>query len=170
MSFFEDFKRTAQDVASKTAKKTEELTSIAKLNVSIKTSEAKFNGICTEIGKMFYEAQRNNMDFTSEIAASIMKLDKISSDIESYKKEIAKLRKVSLCQECGEEIPENALFCQFCGAKQIKPECECCDDDGVECACGCCDCCDECDENEEAGEIGETAETEDGTDGDKIDG
>lgn len=122
MTFFDEFKRNASDVAGKAAKKTNELTNIAKLNVSIKSCESKLGTVYEEIGRMFYMAERTGDDYTSEIAASIMKADKIKSDISAYKAKIAQLKRIIVCDACGNEIPDEFAFCSYCGAKVIKPE------------------------------------------------
>lgn len=141
MSFFEEFKRNATDVANKAVKKTGELTNIARLCINVKSNEAKLSSVFEEIGYMFYEAQSTSADHTSDIASLIMKADKIKADIENIKKEIAKLKKVVICTSCGNEVSEEASFCPHCGAKIEKPEPETCEDDSCcdenECSCGC---------------------------------
>lgn len=141
MSFFEEFKRNATDVANKAVKKTGELTNIARLCINVKSNEAKLSSVFEEIGYMFYEAQSTGADHTSDIASLIMKADKIKADIENIKKEIAKLKKVVICTSCGNEVSEEASFCPHCGAKIEKPEPETCEDDPCcdenECSCGC---------------------------------
>ena len=141
MSFFEEFKRNATDVANKAVKKTGELTNIARLCINVKSNEAKLSSVFEEIGYMFYEAQSTGADHTSDIASLIMKADKIKADIENIKKEIAKRIKVVICTSCGNEISEEASFCPHCGAKIEKPEPETCEDDSCcdenECSCGC---------------------------------
>ena len=119
---FETIKRNASGVANKAAKKTNDLTNLAKLNVSVKNMEAKLDGVYEEIGRLFYNAERNGDDYTSEIAALIMKADKFMADIDSTRKQINALRKVVVCEGCGNEISEDAAFCSFCGTKQVKPE------------------------------------------------
>ena len=155
MSFFEEFKRNATDVANKAVKKTGELTHIAKLGINVKTNEAKLSSVFEEIGYMFYEAQSTGADHTSDIASLIMKADKIKADIENTKKEIAKLKKVVICAGCGNEVSEEASFCPHCGAKIEKPEPETCEDncccDENECSCGC-----GCEETETEEETAET--------------
>lgn len=161
-NFFENFKRNASDAADKAVKKTNELTAIAKLNVNVKTAESKLSSVYEEIGRLFYNAERTGLDNTGDIADRIMQADKLKADIASCKAEIAKLRKVIVCEGCGEEIADEYAFCPKCGMKQIKPEpevdieCECCGDENCECeeACECedevcdCDCC-EASETEE---------------------
>ena len=122
MAFFEELKRNASGVANKAAKKTNDLTSLAKLNVAIKNTESKLASVYEEIGRLFYNAERNGEDYTSDIAALIMKADKMKADIEATQKQINALRKVVVCEGCGNEISEEAAYCSFCGTKQVKPE------------------------------------------------
>ncbi len=122
MEFFEELKRTASDVADRAVKKTNEVTSIAKLNLNIKSSNAKLNSVYMEIGKLFYIAERSGEDYTSEIAENIIKADELIALIDAYKKKLAILKNVVECESCGNEIPYSAAFCSFCGAKQEHQE------------------------------------------------
>lgn len=140
----EEIKRSAQGAADRAVKKTNELTNFAKLNVNIKSGEAKLNAAFEEIGRLFYTAERTGIDYTTDIASAIMKADKIKADIEKSKKALAALRNLTICPACGNEISNDAAFCSFCGAKQEK-ECCCCEEESEECGC----CCEECCEEEE---------------------
>ena len=132
MTFFNEFKRNASDVADKAVKKTNELTSIAKLQMSVKSKESKLAVVYEEIGRLFYNAERNGEDYTSDIAALIMKADKFMADIDTTKKQINSLRKVVVCEGCGKEISDEAAYCSFCGTKQTKPEPEVAAEETVE--------------------------------------
>lgn len=121
MAFFDEIKRSASDVAEKAAKKTNELTNIAKLNMNIKSCESKLGSVYEEIGRMFYSAERSGEDYTSEIAANIMKADKLKADIAATKAKLAKLKKVLVCEGCGNEISEASAYCSYCGLKVVKP-------------------------------------------------
>jgi len=122
MAFFDELKRNASDVANKAAKKTNDLTSLAKLNVAVKNLENRLDTVYEEIGRLFYNAERNGDDYTSEIAALIMKADKFKTEIEATRKQINALRKIVVCEGCGNEISDEAAYCSFCGTKQVKPE------------------------------------------------
>lgn len=133
MAFIEELKRGASDVAGKVAKKTGELTSIAKMNMNIRSSESKLSSIYEEIGFLFYTAERNGVDFTEEIAAQVLKADSLIVEIDNLKKAYAKARGFRVCPECGNEIDSECAFCSFCGKKQELKE----DDDECSCDCGC---------------------------------
>ncbi len=162
MTIFNNLKRGATDAANKAAKKTGEITNIAKLTMNIKTAEAKLGEVYEEIGRLFYTAERTGEDCTSEIASNIMKADKIKADIANFKAEIAVLRNVIICESCGNEIGAESAFCSFCGTKVEKAApvaeepaaeetCQCCckceGEEAEECCCeGECDCGCECTE------------------------
>lgn len=114
----EKAKKSAVEVADKAKKKTTEITNLAKINLNIKSNEAKLAAVYEEIGRLFYNAERQGEDNTAEIAESIIKADQLVADIAEGKKELAKLRNVRVCTECGAEIDISFAFCNFCGAKQ----------------------------------------------------
>ena len=127
MPNFEELKRNATGVADRAVKKTGEITAFVKLKMGIKTSEAKLSSVYEEIGRLFYTAERNGEDCTSDIAAYIMKADKLKADIAEAKKQIVKLKKERVCENCGNEIDEKVAYCPFCGTKQeqlveVEPE------------------------------------------------
>jgi len=112
---FTNLKKSFKDVTDKTVKKTNELTAIAKLTMSIKTEEAKLSDCYKAIGRLFYSAERDNVDNTEEIATYIMQADKIKAAVAEYQKELAVLRNVVVCEGCNNEISNEAIFCPICG-------------------------------------------------------
>ena len=139
---FDEIKRNATGVADRAMKKTNEVTNLVKLKLAVKSSEGKLSSVYEEIGRLFYTAERSGEDCTSDIAAFIMKADKLKADIASYTKQIAKLRNIRICESCGNEIDQNVNFCPVCGAKQetlveVAPEVEVtaeeCAEDAAEC-------------------------------------
>ncbi len=139
---FDEIKRSATGVADRAMKRTNEVTNLVKLKLAVKSSEGKLSSVYEEIGRLFYTAERSGEDCTSDIAAFIMKADKLKADIASYTKQIAKLRNIRICESCGNEIDQNVNFCPVCGAKQetlveVAPEVEVtaeeCAEDAAEC-------------------------------------
>ncbi len=157
MSVFNEIKRNVTNAASAASKKTNELTGLAKLNMNIKLEQSKLNECYEEIGRLFYTAERSGEDYTSDIAAHIMQADKIKANISKYQAEIARLKKVIYCDNCGAELAETCIYCSTCGAKLEKKAAEpsaeecccgcedeecCCENEECECSCGC-----SCEEN-----------------------
>lgn len=154
MAFLDELKRGASEVADKVVKKTTDITSIAKININIKASEAKLSSVYEQIGYLFYTAERNGIDNTEAIAAEVLKADGIIVEIDDLKKESAKLRKVVICNECGSEVDSSCNFCAICGCKleKAEPECDCCCggecEDDADCCCND-DCCCGCEEHKD---------------------
>ncbi|MBQ7922104.1 MAG: hypothetical protein IJ325_05955 [Clostridia bacterium] len=171
MAFFDDLKRNAKTAADATKKKTGELTAIAKATMAVKGEESKMAEGYKEIGRLFYEAERDGVDNAEQIATYIMQIDKSKAKIAALKKEIAVLKKVVVCENCSNEISNSCNFCPICGTKvPVKAEPEepcCCEEAEAECCCedteGECCCCEEteekcCCEENKADEEENTAE------------
>ena len=122
MAFWEDLQKGVADAAAFTAKKTGELTGIAKLKYTIHSNEQKLDKCFAEIGKLFYESQKTGADHTDELATLSMQVDKISADLVLNNAELMKLKKSVPCPSCGAEIAKECIFCPVCGLKLDKKE------------------------------------------------
>ena len=122
MAFLDDLQKTVTDAAYYTAKKTGELTGIARVKFNIKAEEVRLKSTYAKIGSLFYSAEREGLDHTEEIATLITQADKINGDIAAYREKLAELRKARTCAECGGRISKSASFCPNCGAKIVREE------------------------------------------------
>lgn len=122
MAFLDDLQKTVTDAAYFTAKKTGELTGIARVKFNIKAEQVRLNSTFTKIGSLFYAHEREGVDNTAEITKLIIQADKIKGDIAAYREKLAELRKLRLCPACGSKVPKSAIFCPMCGEKVGKPE------------------------------------------------
>jgi len=120
MSVLNEIKKNVTNAASVASKKTTELTGIAKLNMSIKMEEGKLSKCYEEIGCLFYTAERSGEDHTSDIAAHIMQADKIKANIAKLKAELARVKKIIVCDICGTELSDTCVFCSTCGNKLVN--------------------------------------------------
>ncbi|MBQ7600244.1 MAG: hypothetical protein IJU57_06205 [Clostridia bacterium] len=132
MDFIEEVKRSATNFAEMAKEKTATVTNLAKLNINLKTTEAKLGEVYEEIGRLFYKAERENLDNNAAITEYILEADRYSAEIEQIKKDLAKLRNVKVCPKCGNEIDISFEYCNHCGEKQEMPE-----EPEEECCCGC---------------------------------
>ena len=89
MALWEDIAKSAKDAAAYTVKKTEELTSIAKIKMSIRSEENNLDKCFSEIGSMYY----------------------------AYRDSLAKLQKSVICPGCSAQVTTEYDFCPLCGVK-----------------------------------------------------
>lgn len=117
MALWDDIKSSVSDAVEFTAKKTSELTGTAKLKYSVHTTEQKLDRCFAEIGRLFYESQKDGSDRSSEIATLIMQVDKLSDDLASGNAELLKLKHAVVCPSCTAEIAKECIYCPVCGRR-----------------------------------------------------
>lgn len=117
MSVFDDIAKSMSEAAAYTAKKTSEITGLAKMKMSIHAEEEKLNKCYQELGMLYYEYQRNNTDNVSDIAALIAEADVIRASLTVMYDDLAALRNLSICKNCSAKIDSSSVFCPNCGHK-----------------------------------------------------
>ena len=117
MALWNDLAKGASDAAGVVAKKTGELTNIAKIKITLKSEEVKLSECFEEIGRLYYAHLHDGADNAEEIGSIVSEADSIVVKIADANAELAKLQKIVVCPGCGEKISDEAVFCQYCGAK-----------------------------------------------------
>lgn len=115
MAFFDKLGEKISSTSKDVAKKTKDLTEIAKINMHIGSEEDKLKIKYLEIGKLYYELYHDTpseqfINLCEEITASI-------NQIESSKRQILNIKGVKICSNCGAEVLQDAAFCGSCGVK-----------------------------------------------------
>lgn len=118
---FEKFVETLNQTGKAVGEKTKQGTDVVKANIKISGEERAINDLFLEIGKTYYENNKDNpcCDTMKEL------FDKVSekqATIESLKEQVRRIKGVNICQSCGAEVDADNDFCGKCGAKIVKPE------------------------------------------------
>ena len=126
MEFFDKLTKKASETYRGAAEKTGKLAKEAKLKIKINENKSKINDIYEEIGKKVYQKHTSNEEvcIKKDLEEECAKIDILSSEIDSYHKEILELSNVKACTNCGEHMAKEAKFCPKCGTEQpeIKEE------------------------------------------------
>ena len=115
MSFLDDVKGTLTSVGKDVTQKAQEVSGVAKLKMDIKTKEDYLNKLYMELGKTYYEMQKE-----AEVpGAQIIEISTTLNEIENLKKEVLTIQGACICPKCGSTVPEGTVFCSRCG-NQLK--------------------------------------------------
>ena len=108
---------TAADVAYGVGKKTEELLSVAKLNIRVAELKAEVNTSLRELGEMLYATHTGNPTDSEILLAKLESIDALKAQIADLNAQIGREQAASACPTCGAAIRDGDQFCRECGGK-----------------------------------------------------
>lgn len=118
MSILDDIAKGATDAVNFAAKKTGEVTGVAKMKLALHSEQSNLDECYKIIGKLTHDAKRENKDNTAAIDAKMAEADSLCDKIESIKREIADVQDSVICKTCQTKINKDYEFCPVCGSKQ----------------------------------------------------
>jgi hypothetical protein len=122
MSIFENISKRVSETAKAAAKKSGNIVEITRLGVSISAEEDKIKKVCTDMGRIVYEAYTGGEGIADELKELCGKIDAYEKNIEEMKQKILELKNVKECPSCGAELDIDMAFCYSCGEKQPVPQ------------------------------------------------
>jgi len=115
MAFWEDFSETISIKGKEMADKAKNFTDIASLRGQIVSYENTILRYYREIGRAYYETHKN--DITKEFPEQMAAIAKSEKMIKELNNRISELRGTMKCTSCGNDVPNDSVFCPKCGAK-----------------------------------------------------
>jgi rRNA maturation endonuclease Nob1 len=115
MSFFEQLGKHLTDAGQNVAQQTQNIAEITRLNSSISEGEKKISQLFLEIGKTYYERHQN--DDGADEKEKISEISALYSDIIANREKIKHIKGIVKCENCGADMPADALYCNACGSK-----------------------------------------------------
>ena len=122
MAFFNKLGATISSKSKDLAQKAKVMAEIANLNSCISSEEEKINQALQDIGKLFYE--KNKEAIPPEYQDFFNNIHQSKEAIEKHQQEIRQIKNVKHCSSCGAEMPETSVFCGDCGAEQAVEKTE----------------------------------------------
>lgn len=113
MDFFDKLGDTLVNAGKDVSKKAKDLSGTAKLNMDIKSKEDFIQKQYTEIGRLYYEAHREEAD--AEFAPQMAIVTEAYDAIAKMRDEVLKLKGARVCPNCGSPVADTASFCGKCG-------------------------------------------------------
>lgn len=104
--------------ANKASERAQNVMEVNKLNSQISNIEREMNIYYQRMGQVFYEGYRaKDMSKAEQEMMELAKTcDLLAEERDEIRGRIAALRNERLC-ECGRVVPQEAVFCPFCGTK-----------------------------------------------------
>lgn len=116
MSIFDNMKDTLTSVGRDVSQKAQEVSGVAKLKLDIKTKEDYLNKLYIELGKTYYEMQKE----AEMPGAQIAEISSTLNEIEDLKREVLTIQGARICPNCGATVSESTAFCCHCGSPLTK--------------------------------------------------
>ncbi|MDO5346010.1 MAG: zinc-ribbon domain-containing protein [Lachnospiraceae bacterium] len=120
MAFLDDWSRKIGHMGQSTIQKTKDAAGVARINSQIYEEEKKINNLYLEIGKRYVSLHAE--DYEEAMEDPMQDVRAAFARIQEYREQIRQIKGVKLCEKCGAEIQEGALFCSNCGNRIVRPE------------------------------------------------
>lgn len=111
---------TITETGKSVGEKTKQVSSVAKLNAKIISSEHSVSDNYTILGKYYYDTYKDNP--AEDVAETVNSITASLETIADMKSQILAIKGMVKCQDCGAECPFEDTYCGKCGAKLEKPE------------------------------------------------
>ena len=110
---------TAADVAYGVGKKTEELLSVAKLNIRVVDLKAQVNTSMREVGEMLYATHTGTPTDSDVLLGKLQEIDELNARLAELNELLGRQAEPAAprCGSCGAPVREGDLFCRECGGK-----------------------------------------------------
>ena len=110
---------TAADVAYGVGKKTEELLSVAKLNIRVVDLKAQVNTSMREVGEMLYATHTGTPTDSDVLLGKLQEIDELNARLAELNELLGRQTEPAAprCGSCGAPVREGDLFCRECGGK-----------------------------------------------------
>ena len=109
--------KKAGEVVEVVADKTEQTIEVTKIKSQINVMERNNERDFKDIGKMIYEKFKNGEEVDDQYMELCEAIAAREENIQKSKEEIAKIKGLDVCPECGAHLDARAQFCPKCGAK-----------------------------------------------------
>lgn len=113
----ESLGKTISEKAEVVSKKTEEAVEIQKIKSQIRVMERNNERDFEDIGKIIYERFKKGNVVDTEFVELCEAIEDREESIEAYKKQVATIKGLDVCSNCGAHLEPSVIFCPKCGSK-----------------------------------------------------
>lgn len=114
-----DAGKTAAEAGKDAADKAKNFAEVTKLNHQISQCESRMRDVYVEIGKKFYEENKNAP--SEEYEGMFVQIANENMNIANIRAQVSRIKGIIYCPSCGAENSAENIFCCRCGAGGIRP-------------------------------------------------
>ena len=121
MSILDVWEKKACSFTRKTRDKAVSMSEQARIRSLMAGEEKNYHSLCAQIGEKYAQVHRE--DYGPEFEELMTLVKESLARTQEYQDQINTLRKVRPCPNCGESVPLDFSYCNYCGAKlpEIEP-------------------------------------------------
>ena len=120
MAILEGIGKKITDVSQNAASKAKDFSDIAKLNSTVSDREKQIAQLYSQIGASYYESHK--ADTEAEFSEQVNAINQLAAEIAQCRETIRRIKGVSVCPNCGAEIPAGSFFCKSCGTRAVPEQ------------------------------------------------
>lgn len=124
MDIIEKILTNVEKTTKAVVQKSTDIVEITKVKIAIASDEAKMNELIRQTGQMVYDAYKTGSGNPEEVERKCKEIDALAEEIEIKKNQLARLRNLHHCSQCGAENDIDASYCNRCGSKLPEVEAE----------------------------------------------
>ncbi len=113
MAFFDKVGATISNFGADVSNKTKSMMELSNLNAQVKSCEESLKAYYQEIGKAFYEQNKDHP--SAEYAEQFAHVKEAEEAIDHLEAAIRRAKGTKMCQNCGAEVAVDTKFCPTCG-------------------------------------------------------
>lgn len=135
MAFFDGISKKISQTSQDVVKKTKNFADSTKLSNMISEEERIIQDLYRRIGEQYFQLHQD--DAEEALASLVGEIVQAKERIGQYNQQIAQINGIQKCPSCGADVPDNALFCNSCGARMPAKPAPAAPADGIVCSnCG----------------------------------
>ncbi len=117
MDFVDKAVSKAKEVFDVASQKTGEVVAVEKQKFDIATLKSKREKDYCKLGKLCYEAMKEDGEQSDEIKSLIADITEKSKEIDEMYEDLLKIKNKTVCFNCGASVSKGSAYCNNCGAK-----------------------------------------------------
>ncbi len=117
MGLLEDVVVNAKSAVNVVGKKAGQIVDISKLRLNAADLNSEISRRYESLGRMVYESKKTDNDSSDLADECIVAIDDLYEQLDAVNEQLVAMRAKTVCKNCGQENPQDSVYCSKCGHK-----------------------------------------------------